>query len=65
MVEEDVRPEARFFKDLHIDSLKILELLARLEKVLDMELPSDVAWEIRTVDDAYRYYLHCRRDRTS
>jgi acyl carrier protein len=65
VAEEEVRPEARFFKDLHIDSLRILEIVTRLEKLLGMELPSDVAWEIRTVDDAYAYYLRCLRDRAT
>jgi len=63
VAESELRPETRFFKDVHIDSLRLLELLTRLEKLLGMELPSDVAWEIRTVDDAYQYYLRCLRDR--
>lgn len=65
VAEGDLRPETRFFRDIHVDSLRILELLARLEKLLGMELPSDVAWEIRSVDDAYRFYLGCLRDRPS
>jgi acyl carrier protein len=65
VAETDLKPEARLFLDLHVDSLRILELVAKLEKLLEAELPSDLAWEIRTVDDAYRFTVNYLRDRTS
>lgn len=64
VAETDLKPEARLFLDLHVDSLRILELVAKLEKLLEAELPSDLAWEIRTVDDAYRFTVKYLRDRT-
>ncbi len=65
VAEEEMKPETRLFLDLHVDSLRILELVAKLEKLLGRELPSDLAWEIRTVDDAYRFYLQTARERPS
>ena len=65
VAETDLKPETRLFLDLHVDSLRILELVAKLEKLLGTELPSDLAWEIRTVDDAYRFTVSHLRDRTS
>jgi len=64
VAETELKPEARLFLDLHVDSLRILELVAKLEKLLGTELPSDLAWEIRTVDDAYRFAAKYLRDRT-
>jgi len=65
VAETELKPEARLFLDLHVDSLRILELVAKLEKLLGTELPSDLAWEIRTVDDTYRFIVNYPQGRTS
>ena len=50
-----IEPEAYLITDLGVDSLRLVEVLLRLEE-LGLELSPDLAWEIQTVGDAYRYY---------
>lgn len=56
-------PEAYFVSDLNVDSLRMLQVLLRLEE-MGVELPLELAWRIQTVGDAYRYYRErvSRRD---
>ena len=49
------KPEAYFITDLGVDSLRLVEVLLRLEE-LGLEVSPDLAWQIQTVGDAYRYY---------
>jgi acyl carrier protein len=65
VAESRLKPDTRFFRDLKVDSLRLLELISRLESLLGMDIPSDVAWEIRSVDDAYQYYRQFLKDRPS
>ncbi len=53
--EEKVVPEASFVEDLLADSIRLVELMLRLED-LGIQIPLEAAWEIRTVGDAYRLY---------
>ncbi len=48
-------PEAYFVTDLGVDSLRMVEVLLRLEE-MGVELSLELAWRIQTVGDAYRYY---------
>ena len=50
-----VTPEAYFVTDLGADSLRMLQILLRLEK-LGLVFSLDSAFQIQTVADAYRYY---------
>lgn len=50
-----LKPEAYFITDLGVDSIRMVEVLLRLEE-LGLELDPHLAWEIQTVGDAYRYY---------
>jgi acyl carrier protein len=50
-----IKPEAYFITDLGVDSLRMAEILLRLEE-LGLELSPDLVWQIQTVADAYRYY---------
>jgi len=50
-------PDASFLNDLAIDSLKLVDLMLQFELRLGLSVPSEVAWEIQTVDDAYKYYV--------
>jgi acyl carrier protein len=50
-----LRPEVYFITDLGVDSLRLVEILLRLEE-LGLEISPDLAWELHTVGDAYRYY---------
>lgn len=47
-------PEAYFITDLGVDSIRMLEVLLRLEE-MGVELSLELAWQIQTVGDAYRY----------
>jgi acyl carrier protein len=58
MDAERLRPEAYFITDLGVDSLRMVEVLLRLEK-MGVEVSPQAAWEIQTVEDAYGYY--CRQ----
>jgi acyl carrier protein len=49
------RPDAYFITDLGVDSLRLVEVLLRLEE-LGLEISPDLAWQIQTVGDAYEYY---------
>ena len=53
--EESLRPEASFLTDLAVDSLRMVELVLRLEARLGMTIPVEEAWNIQTVRDAYDY----------
>jgi acyl carrier protein len=52
---EQVTPEAYFVTDLGVDSIRMVEVLLRLES-MGLPLSPELAWRIQTVDDAYRYY---------
>lgn len=54
--EAKVVPEASFVEDLLADSIRLVELMLRLEDE-GIQIPLEAAWEIRTVGDAYRLYL--------
>jgi acyl carrier protein len=49
-----VQPEAYFVSDLGIDSVRLVEVMLRLE-TLGLELSPDLVWRIQTVGDAYQY----------
>jgi acyl carrier protein len=53
---EELTPEASLLNDLAVDSLKLVELMLRFENQLGVSIPSQDAWEINTVGDAYNYY---------
>jgi acyl carrier protein len=52
---EQVTPDAYFITDLGVDSIRMVEVLLRLEE-MGLEMSPDLAWRIQTVDDAYRFY---------
>jgi acyl carrier protein len=49
--------DAHFLGDLAVDSLKLVEMVLQFELQLGVAVPTDVAWEIQTVGDAYDYYV--------
>ncbi len=55
-----VTPEAYFVTDLGVDSLRMLQILLRLEK-LGLAFSLEAAFQIQTVADAYRYYQQSSR----
>ena len=52
--EERITPETSFFSDLCVDSIRMVDMMLRLEE-LGINIPLEVAWQIETVGDAYRY----------
>jgi acyl carrier protein len=52
---EKVTPEAYFITDLGVDSIRMVEVLLRLEQ-MGLEITPGLAWRIHTVQDAYDYY---------
>jgi acyl carrier protein len=53
--ESRVVPEASFTKDLLADSIRLVELMLRLEEE-GIDIPFEEAWDVETVGDAYRLY---------
>ena len=54
--EETVLPEASFLDDLLADSIQLVNMMLSLEE-RGVTIPMEAAWDVRTVDDAYRVYL--------
>jgi acyl carrier protein len=55
-VEEDkVTLEASFLGDLFADSLRLVQLMLRLEE-MGIDIPMERAWQVETVGDAYELY---------
>lgn len=50
-----VTPEAYFVTDLGADSIRLVEVLLRLE-TMELPLAPELAWRVQTVGDAYAYY---------
>ena len=54
MDEERIVPEASFFDDLCVDSIRMVDMMLRLEE-MGISIPLEIAWQIETVGDAYKY----------
>jgi acyl carrier protein len=55
--ESQVVPEASFVQDLYADSIRMVELMLRLEET-GIEIPFEEAWNVQTVGDAYQLYAN-------
>jgi acyl carrier protein len=53
--ESKVRPDASFVDDLYADSIRLVEMMLRL-KEQGVTIPMEDAWNVRTVEDAYKVY---------
>ena len=53
---EQLVPEAYFIADLGVDSIRMVEVFLQLQQ-MGLEVSPEVGWQIRTVGDAYRYYM--------
>lgn len=53
--EEQVIPEASLIRDLGVDSIRLVEMLLRMEE-LGIKVPPGSAWKIQTVGAAYSFY---------
>jgi len=54
--ETRLTPEASFLTDLMVDSLKMVEMMMHMEEK-GIHIPLEAAWDVRTVNDAYRVYV--------
>ncbi|RVZ49147.1 acyl carrier protein [Helicobacter pylori] len=50
-----VTPEAKFVKDLGVDSLDVVELIMALEEKFGIKIPDEQAEKIVNVGDVMRY----------
>ena len=53
--ESQVVGDASFVEDLMADSIKLVEMMLRMEE-MGVAIPLESAWEVQTVGDAYRVY---------
>lgn len=58
VAESALMPDTSFLMDLAVDSLKMTELILQIELQLGIRVPTDAAWDILTVGDAYKYYVN-------
>jgi acyl carrier protein len=49
--------DASFLRDLEVESLKLVEMILRMEADLGAKIPVESAWRVETVGDVYQYYL--------
>jgi acyl carrier protein len=61
IAESVLLPETSFLNDLAVESLKLLELVFQIEQQLGRRVPSDAAWDLQTVSDAYNLYVRVLR----
>ncbi len=54
--EEELTPKTAFFTDLRVDSVKMVDMMLRLEEQ-GIRIPWEAGSQIETVGDAYRFYL--------
>lgn len=58
--EKQVTLSSSFVEDLLVDSVRMVDLMLRLDE-MGISLPPEAAWDIRTVEDAYRCYADAVR----
>lgn len=61
VAESLLGPETNFLNDLAIESLKLLELVFQIEQQLGQRVPTEAAWDLQTVGDAYDLYVRVLR----
>lgn len=49
-----IEPSSHFIKDLGADSLDTVEMVMAIEETFELEIPDDIAEQIKTVEDAIR-----------
>ncbi len=52
---DQLKPEAYFVTDLGVDSVRLVEIMLRLE-ALGVEISPDLVWRVQTVGEAYQVY---------
>jgi len=54
--EEEITPRTSFLTDLRVDSVRMVDMMLRLEEQ-GISIPLEAGWQIETVGDAYQFYL--------
>jgi acyl carrier protein len=54
--EEEITPKTSFLTDLRVDSMRMVDMMLRLEEQ-GISIPLEAGWQIETVGDAYRSCL--------
>ena len=49
--EQDIKPEARLYEDLDLDSIDAVDLVVRLQEITKKRIKPDQFKSVRTVDD--------------
>jgi acyl carrier protein len=59
---EKLAPDADFFNDLNVDSLKAIEIVAAFEKKYRIIIPEQDIPNIRTLKQIVEYTKHLKKD---
>lgn len=59
---EKISPDADFFNDLSVDSLKAIEIVAAFEKKFRVIIPEQDIPNIRTLRQIIEYTKHLKKD---
>lgn len=57
-----INEESEFVKDLHADSLHLVELIMAVEEEFKVEVPDSEASKMRTIGDVIRYVVEEGKD---
>jgi acyl carrier protein len=57
---ERIVPEASFFTDLRVDSVRVVDTMLRLEDK-GINIPLELAWLVETVGDAYQVMIYRKK----
>jgi acyl carrier protein len=56
-----VQPDSSFVDDLYADSIRLVEMMVKL-KERGVTIPMEDAWNVKTVEDAYKVYSQRRTE---
>lgn len=62
---EEIKPDANFFKDLGVDSMMALEIMAAIEKKYKIAIPEEKLPQLITLQDAVRVaeeYINSKKE---
>ncbi|WP_372367074.1 acyl carrier protein [Candidatus Uabimicrobium sp. HlEnr_7] len=59
---DDLKPEARLFEELELDSLDAVDLIVALEKLFGFRAQEEKAKQLRTVDDIVHFIIENQKE---
>jgi acyl carrier protein len=54
---EKIKPDARLFEDLELDSIDALDMVGMLESEYDAEIDEEALKQVRTVEDVVNFII--------